>query len=68
MRKLRRYHQNCMTPQRLTQRFQILFEPEMYRELHRRAGEQMISVGELIRRYVREGLERDQSGSAETSR
>jgi hypothetical protein len=44
---------------RLTQRFQILFDEVTYKALHRRAGEDMISVGELVRRYVAEGLERD---------
>jgi hypothetical protein len=43
---------------RLTQRFALLLDPDVYRELHRRDGEDMVSAAELVRRFITEGLER----------
>lgn len=45
-------------PARLTQKFALLVTPEMHQELHRQAGKEMTSVGELVRRFIDEGLER----------
>lgn len=43
---------------RLTQRFALLLDPAMYREIHRQAGAEMVSAGELTRRFIAEGLAR----------
>jgi hypothetical protein len=46
-----------VTP-RLTQRFALLLDPDVYREIHRQAGAEMVSAAELVRRFIDDGLER----------